>query len=58
MHGGGRSDDGDDETNVSWYCSTHGNYYHKPPILIEVNWAEAGRRARKDRRYWGGGVTP
>jgi hypothetical protein len=56
VHGGGRKDDYDNQTNVNYYCSVHGNYYIKAPVLIEVDWSQAGRRAKPSERYFGDGT--
>jgi hypothetical protein len=50
------ADDMDNQTNVNYYCATHGNYYFKAPVLIEVDWSKVNSRAKTSERYWGGGV--
>ena len=57
VHGGGRTDDYDNETNVNYYCSVHGNYYIKAPVFIEADWSKMDRRAKPTERMFGEGAT-
>lgn len=44
-------DEGDDVAHITYYCSTHDEYYYKVPILIEANWERwFSRRAPKELR--------
>jgi hypothetical protein len=54
---GGRTDDGDNQTNVNYYCSVHNEYYIKAPVLIEVNWEKLNCRAKNTERDFGEGTS-
>ena len=44
-------DESDDIMNITYYCSTHDEYYYKTPILIECDWTRwFSKRAPKKLR--------
>jgi len=44
-------DESDDPLHITYYCSTHDEYYYKTPVLIDLDWEKwFSRRAPKKLR--------
>ena len=53
---GGVSKAYDDETNRTYYCSVHSEYYSKPKFMTPVDWLKLDARAKSKERYFGDGT--